>query len=200
VWKFDGYVTSDSGAIHDIYADHKWVATGEEATAAALEAGCDINSGSVYTQFIAKAIASGVLNETLVNDALTRAFKVRMRLGLFDPADKVPASYSPTPDMVGTAANHQLSYEASTQGLVLLQNKDVSGKPRGPSSAGTAAAGGGGSDSIDSIDSIKALPLRKGIRIAVIGPNANGTTVRSLMAGGTGGGTLSAQVVCKVSV
>lgn len=35
-WGFDGYVVSDCGAIEDIYADHKYLATAEEATAAGL--------------------------------------------------------------------------------------------------------------------------------------------------------------------
>ena len=39
-----------------------------------------------------------------------------------------------------------------------------------------------------------ALPLKLGNKIAVIGANAE---TRTLMAGGTGGGLLSAQVVCK---
>ena len=58
VWGFDGYVTSDSGAISDIYHAHQYTKTAENATALALKAGCDINSGTVY----AHAAATGVLN------------------------------------------------------------------------------------------------------------------------------------------
>jgi beta-glucosidase-like glycosyl hydrolase len=126
IWGFDGYITSDSGAIRDIYASHKYVKTAEEATALALKAGCDINSGGVYSGNVAKAVSSGLLNESLVDEALKRAFKVRMRLGLFDPVKKVPASYSPTPDQVGSAANHQLSYEVRPVSMRLVSMRLVS--------------------------------------------------------------------------
>jgi beta-glucosidase-like glycosyl hydrolase len=39
-WEFDGYITSDSGAIHDISGAHKYLnMSAEEGTAAALKAG-----------------------------------------------------------------------------------------------------------------------------------------------------------------
>ena len=57
-WKFDGYVTSDTGAIRDIFNAHGYCKTPENATSLALQAGCDINSGSVY----ATAAGKGVLN------------------------------------------------------------------------------------------------------------------------------------------
>ena len=46
-WGFDGVVFSDGGAIGDIWAEHKYVATPEEAAAAAVKAGCDVSSGGM---------------------------------------------------------------------------------------------------------------------------------------------------------
>ena len=44
-WNFSGYVTSDSGAVEDIYAKHHYLnATAAEGVAAAIKAGCDIDS------------------------------------------------------------------------------------------------------------------------------------------------------------
>ena len=82
---------SDSGAINDIYKSHHWVKTAEEAVGAALKAGCDINSGGVYSDHLLKALEQGAVNETTVDAALERAFQVRMRLGLFDPPNALPA-------------------------------------------------------------------------------------------------------------
>ena len=45
-WNFTGYVTSDSGAIRNIWESHKYVPTEQQAVADALMAGCDINSGN----------------------------------------------------------------------------------------------------------------------------------------------------------
>ena len=47
-WKFNGYITSDSGAIGDISGAHHYAANATAGTAVALEAGCDINSGRQY--------------------------------------------------------------------------------------------------------------------------------------------------------
>jgi len=44
-WNFSGYVTSDTGAIQDIYAAHAFTTTPEEAVCAALtDGGCDIGN------------------------------------------------------------------------------------------------------------------------------------------------------------
>jgi beta-glucosidase len=43
---FQGHVVSDCGAIYDIFANHKKVATSEEAAARAVLAGCDLCCGT----------------------------------------------------------------------------------------------------------------------------------------------------------
>lgn len=80
-WNFDGYITSDSGAVHDISGAHKYKnMSAEEGTAAALQAGCDINSGDQYAQYVEKAVKDGLVNESTVDEALVHAFKTRIRL------------------------------------------------------------------------------------------------------------------------
>ena len=75
------YITSDSGAVRDISGAHKFKnMTPEEGTAAALQAGCDINSGGQYAQYVEKAVKDGLVNESVVDDALMHAFKTRIRL------------------------------------------------------------------------------------------------------------------------
>ena len=56
----------------------------EEGTAAALRAGCDINSGSQYAQYVEQAVKDGLVNESTVDDALVHAFKTRIRLVCFN--------------------------------------------------------------------------------------------------------------------
>ena len=45
-WGFGGFVVSDGGAIQNVYKQHKFVATAEEAAAAAVKAGCDLFSST----------------------------------------------------------------------------------------------------------------------------------------------------------
>jgi beta-glucosidase-like glycosyl hydrolase len=87
-WAFDGYVTSDTGAVEDIYAEHKYVATAEAAVGVALGQGMtDIDSGKVYSENLLKALANGDTNRADVDKALYNTLKLRFRLGLFDPLD-----------------------------------------------------------------------------------------------------------------
>lgn len=57
VWNFTGYVTSDTGAVSDIYEQHKYVETAEEAVCKGLVDGhCDIDSGAVYSRSLLSAV------------------------------------------------------------------------------------------------------------------------------------------------
>jgi len=84
-------VTSDSGAIEDIYEHHDYVKTAEQAACVALKQGrCDINSGPVYWDHLNAAVAAGLCSTDDVNEALTHTLTLRFQLGLFDPIDNQP--------------------------------------------------------------------------------------------------------------
>ena len=119
-WGFDGYIVSDCGAIQDIWSNHHFVATPEEAAAAAVKAGCNICCGSDFNALI-KAVQKGLVTEKEIDRALAYALKTRVRLGLFDPPEKVPFSNIPisendTPDHVA------LALRAACESIVLLKN------------------------------------------------------------------------------
>ena len=40
-WGFDGYITSDCGAVNDVYAQHKYLGDKSKVAKAVLEAGMD---------------------------------------------------------------------------------------------------------------------------------------------------------------
>ena len=69
-WGFDGYVVSDCEAIRDIFANHKVVATAEEAAAMAVENGCELNCGQVYAALL-EAVEQGLIAETTIDQAVT---------------------------------------------------------------------------------------------------------------------------------
>lgn len=46
-WGFQGYITSDCGAIDDIFTPHNYSATREDTCAAAIKAGTDLDCGGV---------------------------------------------------------------------------------------------------------------------------------------------------------
>jgi beta-glucosidase len=119
-WGFQGHVVSDCGAIHDIYANHKKVATAEEGAARAVKAGCDLCCGDDYRALI-KAVRQGLITEQEMDVSLGRALEARFRLGLFDPPEQV--AYARIPFSENDTAEHEaLSLRAARESIVLLKN------------------------------------------------------------------------------
>ena len=119
-WEFEGYVVSDCGAIRDIYANHKIVETAEEAAALGIKRGCDLNCGNTY-QSLAGAIEQGLLTEEELDVSVKRLFTARMKLGMFDPPEKV--KYAQIPYSVNDSPeNSKLAEETSRKCIVLLKN------------------------------------------------------------------------------
>jgi beta-glucosidase len=122
-WGFDGYIVSDCGAINDIFANHHFVATPEEAAAAAVKAGCNICCGGDYNALL-KAVQKGLIAPAEIDQALAYALRARFRLGLFDPPAQVPFSNislaeNDTPD------HEALALKAAREAIVLLKNNGV---------------------------------------------------------------------------
>ncbi|ETP10162.1 hypothetical protein F441_14126, partial [Phytophthora nicotianae CJ01A1] len=118
---FDGYITSDSGAIAGIYHQRHYTKTLCEAGRLAILSGTDINSGSVYKQCLEELVTSGQLPVKAVDDAMRRTLKLRFELGLFDPIDDQPY-WHVAPNEVNTAESRQLSLDLTRKSIVLLQN------------------------------------------------------------------------------
>jgi beta-glucosidase len=119
-WGFDGYVVSDCGAIHDIFANHKFVSSPEAAAAAAVKAGCDICCGNDYNPLV-KAVQKGLISETEIDGAAAYALKTRFRLGLFDPPAQVPWSKIEI-DQNDTPEHEALALKVAEESIVLLKN------------------------------------------------------------------------------
>ena len=119
-WGFDGYVVSDCGAIDDIYQGHKLVATREEAAALGVRKGCDLECGSVYKSLTA-ALAKGLVTEADLDVALRRLMFARMKLGMFDPPERVP--YARIPYAINQSEEHdRLARKVAQSSIVLLKN------------------------------------------------------------------------------
>ncbi len=119
-WGFDGYITSDCPSIYDIWANHKFVSTPEEAAAAAVKAGDDLCCGKDYNALV-RAVNEGLITEADIDNALGWLLKTRFRLGLFDPPSEVP--YSKIPMSENDSSAHQaLALQVARESMVLLKN------------------------------------------------------------------------------
>jgi len=119
-WGFAGYIVSDCGAIRDIHANHKIVATPEEASSLGIKRGCDLDCGTEY-KALEGAIKQGLLSEKELDVSVKRLFAARMKLGLFDPPEmvkwaKIPYSVNDSPQ------NARLAEETARKSIVLLKN------------------------------------------------------------------------------
>jgi beta-glucosidase len=123
-WGFTGYVMSDCWAIVDIWKNHKIVATPEEAAALAVKNGTELNCGNTYAEHLPVAVRKGLIDESELDDALTRLFVARMRLGMFDPPQNV--RWAQIPYSVNQAPAHDaLARTMAQKSLVLLKNDGV---------------------------------------------------------------------------
>ncbi len=121
-WGFKGYVVSDCGAVSDIYRYHKIVRTAEEASALAIKAGCDLNCGDSYSHLV-NSVRSGLVTEKDIDRALRRLILARVKLGLFNPPDKVPFAGIPDTE-IESKEHQQLALQTARESIVLLKNKD----------------------------------------------------------------------------
>ena len=121
-WGHEGFVVSDLGGVRTLVQGH---GAGKmdyvDAVARSVMAGCDF-SDKEYAGQIPVAVRDGKITEERLNDALARVLRVRMKLGEFDPLDRLPWSKIPL-DVIDGPAHRALALKAAQQSIVLLQNK-----------------------------------------------------------------------------
>lgn len=120
-WGFKGFVVSDWGAV----AELKNHAIGDGPTVArkALEAGTDMDmEGNLYATVIADQVRSGMIPESVIDQAVRRILRVKFALGLFDhPYAPVGPAYTVTEEKRNTAR------KIADETIVLLKNDPVEG-------------------------------------------------------------------------
>eukprot|EP01059_Diplonema_ambulator_P010168 TRINITY_DN20168_c0_g1_i2.p1 TRINITY_DN20168_c0_g1~~TRINITY_DN20168_c0_g1_i2.p1 ORF type:complete len:489 (+),score=84.21 TRINITY_DN20168_c0_g1_i2:287-1753(+) len=145
-WGFDGYITSDCGAVYEASVGHNY-APPNETCRDVLTAGMDSDCGTFLNDFLNMSLSENVTSIASVNTALSHLYAMQIRLGLFDPVSTQPyMNYSYT-DKLDTKEHRELALEAARQGVVLLKNNGKFPLQKDPS-----------------------------MTLAVIGPNANATT------------------------
>jgi beta-glucosidase len=122
-WRFDGYVVSDCDAIDDFSQPHGHHFSPDHAagSAAGLKAGTDLDCGTAYKGLV-DAVHKNLLTEAELDTSVKRLFTARMRLGMFDPPEKVPFSSIPFTE-VNSPAHAELALRAARESMVLLKNE-----------------------------------------------------------------------------
>ncbi len=120
-WGFTGHVVSDCWAVRDFHEHHAVTGSPEQSAALAVSSGCDLNCGSIFVHLL-QAVRDGLVTEAQITRACRRLFTTRMKLGLFDPPEKVPYSAIPY-ETVDSPAMRRLDLETAQRTLVLLKNE-----------------------------------------------------------------------------
>jgi beta-glucosidase len=105
-WGFDGLVLSDWGAVHE--------------TVGVVNAGNDLEMpgpGHLSAANLALALSRGQITQTAIDDSVRRILRTIIRVGLLD-GPRVPNH-----SIVNSPAHQRLTFEAASQGIVLLKNQ-----------------------------------------------------------------------------
>lgn len=142
-WGFQGHVVSDCWAIKDFYQGHRVVDTPQEAVALAMNNGCDLNCGNLFS-CLEDVVRDGLVSEERVDEAVANLYTTRMKLGTLgevtdNPYDKISFLEADSEEM------KKLNEKAALKSMVLLKNEKE----------------------------LLPLDLEKYHTIGVIGPNAN---------------------------
>ena len=122
-WGWDGWITSDCGAVSDILNAHHYVRNGSALVQVTLRAGTDIGCDGALVQFGEQAYKDGSINDADLNLALTRQFVSLLKLGYFNSAADQPYRQYGM-ERVNTQAAQALAMRATLESLVLLKNSN----------------------------------------------------------------------------
>lgn len=122
-WGQDGIICTDAGAMRLLVTGHKSSPDFDHAAAATVKAGIGQFLDD-YREPVRSALKRGLLTEADIDRALKGNFRVMIRLGLLDPASRVPYARigEETNDPWLTEKHKALALLATQKSIVLLKN------------------------------------------------------------------------------
>eukprot|EP01084_Bolivina_argentea_P243621 408372_1 len=131
-WGFDGFFVSDCGAVADqafrtyvdsLYPNANTSTQQYEQARIAIEAGCDANCGSFYSNYLQGSVEHNITSQYDIDRASKRLWYRTFAAGALDFN---PPSYYTTygPNKIDTSFHRKLALNAGEQGIVLLKNEN----------------------------------------------------------------------------
>jgi beta-glucosidase len=120
-WKFDGFVVSDWGAIHELIA-HGTAEDDSQAALEAITAGVDMDMVDGGYAQIPDLVRSGKLPASIVDEAVRRVLRVKFRAGLFEHPYADPNREKTD---ILAPENLAVARRLAQESLVLLQNNSA---------------------------------------------------------------------------
>ncbi|MBR2564440.1 MAG: glycoside hydrolase family 3 C-terminal domain-containing protein [Paenibacillus sp.] len=123
-WGMDGFIVSDAGDVMGIKNDHKYYDSHTPGTVESIQAGIDsiTDDAELSKQALREGLEQGLLTMEDIDKALFNTFRVRFRLGEFDPEEGNPYAAIGEESMMTEKAK-ALSLRAAREQVVLLKNE-----------------------------------------------------------------------------
>ncbi|WP_017811061.1 glycoside hydrolase family 3 C-terminal domain-containing protein [Paenibacillus shenyangensis] len=122
-WGMDGFIVSDAGDVMGIMNDHGYYDSHTPGVAESVKAGIDsiTDDADLSKAALREALEQGLLSWEDIDRALFHTFRVRFRLGEFDPAELNPYAAIGEESMMTEEAK-AVAAEAVRKSIVLLKN------------------------------------------------------------------------------
>lgn len=123
-WGVDGIVCTDGGGLRLLVDKHKAFPDLPTAAAACVKAGIN-HFLDQHKEAVTEAVARGLLTEADLDRALRGLFRISLRLGLLDPAERVPYSTigaAGAPEPWAQPETRALVRRVTQRSIVLLKN------------------------------------------------------------------------------
>jgi len=126
-WGCEGFIVCDGDDLSQTVTHHKYCKTNAEAVALALKAGVDCftdQKNDMIIGAITEAYEKGLITQADIDTAVTNIFKLRFRLGQFDPPEKCKFTKIPQENLC-CEKHSSTALEAARKSIVLLQNDGI---------------------------------------------------------------------------
>ena len=123
-WGLDGIICTDGGGLRLLVSDHKAFPDLPAAAAACMKAGIN-HFLDRQKEAVTEAVQRGLLTEAEIDLALRGLFRVSIRLGLLDPAERVPYATigaEGDPEPWSQPETRAFVREVTRKSIVLLKN------------------------------------------------------------------------------
>ncbi|MED9905055.1 MAG: glycoside hydrolase family 3 C-terminal domain-containing protein [Lachnospiraceae bacterium] len=120
-WGFEGHVVSDCWAIKDFHTGHHVTKTPVESATMAMNNGCDLNCGEMFS-YLLLAVQDGRVDEKRLDEALINLYTTRMKLGVMEEKEENPFDQIPYA-VVDSGEMQKLNLKAAEKCVVLLKNE-----------------------------------------------------------------------------
>ncbi|WP_370477390.1 beta-glucosidase BglX [Tamlana flava] len=122
-WEFDGFVVSDWWSIKEM-VKHGFAKDKRQAAEYAIKAGSDMDMESyAYVEELAGLVRDGKVDESLIDDAVSRILRVKFELGLFDDPYKY-CDEAREKQVIGCKEIQEACLDMAKKSIVLLKNEN----------------------------------------------------------------------------